>query len=125
MRNKIMIVDKNDINRSALNHILCTDYTILETQSASESFSLLQQSEHEIAAILIDMLTSENDGLELLQAMQENSWIKKIPVLVVCDSASIALEKQLFEFGVSECINQPFNGALIRLKVSNIVKLFL
>lgn len=125
MRNKIMIVDKNDINRSALNHILCTDYTILETQSASESFSLLQQSEHEIAAILIDMLTSENDGLELLQAMQENSWIKKIPVLVVCDSASITLEKQLFEFGVSECINQPFNGALIRLKVSNIVKLFL
>lgn len=124
MRNKIMIVDKNNVNRTALSNILRTEYTIIETQSAAESFTLLKQSENEIAAILIDMLTSENDGFELLRAMQENSWNKKIPVLVVCDAASIMMEKQLFEYGVSECINQPFDDALIRLKVSNIVKLF-
>lgn len=34
------------------------------------------------------------------------------------------MEKELFRFGISECINQPFDDALIRLKVSNIVKLF-
>lgn len=119
-----MIVDKNNLNRTALSNILCTDYTIMETQSAAESFTLLKQSEDEIAAVLIDMLTSQNDGFELLKAMQENSWNKKIPVLVVCDSAAIVMEKQLFGYGVSECINQPFDDALIRLKVSNIIKLF-
>ena len=124
MRDKIMIVDTNDLNRSSLNNILCTDYTILETKNAADSFVCLKESEDEIAAILIDMLTSESDGFELLKAMQENSWNKKIAVLVVCDSAAIKMEKELFKYGVSECINQPFDDALIRLKVSNIVKLF-
>ena len=124
MRNKIMIFDKNDSSRTALNNILCTEYTIIETKNAAESSHLLKQSKDEIAAILIDMLTSQDDGFELLKAMHENSWNKKIPVLVVCDSAAVKMEKELFQYGVSECINQPFDEALIRLKVSNIVKLF-
>lgn len=124
MRNKIIIVDQNDLNRSALNRILCQDYTVTETTSASYAFTLLKQSEDEIAAILIDMLTSPNDGFALLKSIQENSWHAKIPVLVVCDGSSVVMEKQLFEYGVSECISQPFDDALIRIKVSNIVKLF-
>ena len=124
MRNKIIIVDVNDLNRSALCNILCNDYTMIETKNAADSFVQLKESEDEIAAVLIDMLTSEDDGFELLKAMQENSWNTKIPVLVVCDSAAIKMEKELFKFGVSECINQPFDDALIRLKVSNIIKLF-
>lgn len=124
MRDKIMILDTNDLNRSTLGNILCSDYVIIETKNAAESFTRLKESENELAAVLIDMLTSEEDGYQLLKAMQENSWNKNIPILVVCDSAAIKMEKELFAFGVSECINQPFDDALIRLKVSNIVKLF-
>ena len=69
MRDKIMILDINDVNRSALNNILCVDYTIIETQNAADSFVRLKESEDEIAAVLIDMLTSENDGF-LLPPMQ-------------------------------------------------------
>ena len=124
MRDKIIILDTNDLNRSALCNILCNDYTMIEAKSATDSFVQLKEAENEIAAVLIDMLTSGNDGFQLLKAMQENSWNTTIPVLVVCDSAAINLEKELFKFGVSECINQPFDDALIQLKVSNIVKLF-
>lgn len=124
MKNKIIILDKNDTNRSALNSILNPDYLILETQNASETLSLLETSEAEIAAILIDMLTSENDGFELLKEMKDHAWNTRIPVLVVCDSAAVKLEKELFAYGVSEFINQPFDNALIHLKVNNIVKLF-
>lgn len=124
MHNKIIILDKNDTNRSALNTILKPDYLIFETQNASETLSLLEKSEAGIAAIVIDMLTSENDGFELLKEMKDHAWNNKIPVLVVCDSAAVNMEKELFTYGVSECINQPFDNALIRLKVSNIVKLF-
>lgn len=55
---------------------------------------------------------------------RKNKYKKGKNGLVVCDSAAIKMEKELFRFGVSECINQPFDDALIRLKVSNIVKLF-
>ena len=93
MRNKIIILDNNDTNRSALNNILCSDYLIFETQNASEALALLDQSEDEIAAILIDMLTSEDDGFELLGEMKNHSWNTKIPVLVVCDSAAVDMER--------------------------------
>ena len=73
MRNQIIILDKNDINRSALKNILCTEYTISETNSVTECFALLKEAGQEIAAILIDMLTSEQDGLDLLKVMKENA----------------------------------------------------
>lgn len=124
MHNKIIIVDTNDLNRTALTRILCGEYTIMETSSASDAFTLLKQSENEIAAILIDMLTSQNDGFALLKSIQQCSQPAKIPVLVICGPSSAIMEKQFFEYGVSECINQPFDDMLIRIKVNNIVKLF-
>lgn len=124
MRNKIIIVDKNDLNRTALARILCTEYIIVETTSASDAFTLLKQSENEIAAILIDMITSQNDGFALLKSIKESPWHAKIPVLVICGASSVMVEKQLFEYGISECISQPFDDTLIKIKVNNIVKLF-
>lgn len=57
MRNKIIIVDKNDLVRAALVHILCDEYMILEATGSSLALDLLSQSENEIAAILIDIVT--------------------------------------------------------------------
>lgn len=37
---------------------------------------------------------------------------------------SVEMEERLFSYGISECIRQPFNENLIRLKVRNVVKLF-
>lgn len=124
MRNKIIIVDKNDLVRAALVHILCDEYMILEASGSSLALDLLSQSENEIAAILIDIVTSQDDGFTLLKSINESTWHTKIPVLVVCGAPSIVVEKQFFEYGVSECIRQPFDETLIKIKVNNIVKLF-
>jgi putative two-component system response regulator len=42
----------------------------------------------------------------------------------VCSSPSVVIEKKIFEYGASECIHQPFDATLIKIKVNNIVKLF-
>lgn len=124
MRNKIIIVDTNATNRTTLSRILCNDYIVLEAVNSSHAQELLRQSEDEVAAILIDMLTSLNDGFALLKTMQLNSLHTKIPILVVCSADSVMVEKRLFEYGVAECIRQPFDATLIQIKVNNIVKLF-
>ena len=76
MRDKIIILDTNDLNRSALCNILCNHYTMIEAKSATDSFVQLKEAENEIAAVLIDMLTSENDGFQLLKAMQVFRYLK-------------------------------------------------
>lgn len=124
MRNKIVIVDQYDWNRIALTQILSAEYTIIEATNGEKALEIIDQSESEIAAILIDMIISQNDEFALLKSIQQNSWHVKIPVLVVCGMSSVIMQKQLFEYGVSECINQPFDNTLIKIKVSNIVKLF-
>ena len=124
MRNKIIIVDVNDFNRAVLTRILCNEYTIVGAINGLHALEVLKQSEEEIAAILIDMLSSQNDGFSLLKSIQQNSLHTKIPIIVVCSADSAIVEKQLFEYGVSECIRQPFDDTLIRIKVNNIVKLF-
>lgn len=81
MRDKIMILDTNDLNRSTLGNILCSDYVIIETKNAAESFTRLKESENELAAVLIDMLTSEEDGYQLLRAMLKIRGTKTSPFL--------------------------------------------
>lgn len=124
MRNKILIVDEHDLNRAALSRILCGEYTITEAVNSTDALEQIKNSENEIAAVLIDMLISNNNGFALLKSIQENEFNNKIPVIVVCSAGSVVIEKQLFEYGVSECIRQPFDETLIKIKVNNIVKLF-
>lgn len=124
MRNKIIILDNNDITRKALTNILCQEYNIVEVQSRDHALVVLKQSETEIAAILIDMFLSQNDGFAFLKSLQENSWDTQIPVIAVCTSSSIVTEKKLFSYGVAECIRQPFDDTLIKIKINNMVKLF-
>ena len=88
MRNKIIILDNNDITRKALTNILCQEYNIVEVQSRDHALVVLKQSETEIAAILIDMFLSQNDGFAFLKFLQENSWDTQIPVIAVCSSSS-------------------------------------
>lgn len=70
------------------------------------------------------MLGSTTDGFTLLDVISKSPLHGKIPIIVLCNPNSAEMEEKLYLAGVSECIRQPFNETLIRLKVRNMVQLF-
>lgn len=124
MENRILLVDENDLCRDTLTQILNSEYTIEQASDEKQAMEFLLKNQTETAAVLVDMLGPTNTGFALLDAIAMGPLHDKLPVIVVCNPTSAEMEEKLFSYGISECIRQPFNENLIRLKVRNVVKLF-
>lgn len=83
MKNKILIVDDAEINRSLLADILSVEYDITEASNGVEAVSLLNQYHADLSLILLDIVMPEMDGFEVLAIMNRNGWIQSIPVITI------------------------------------------
>lgn len=124
MRDKVLIVDDIELNREMLSVILEQDYSIVEAQDGQCALELLRIHNDEFAVVLLDLIMPNIDGYKVLRIMNEKGWLSKIPVLVISGESAIAAEKYCFELGVSDFIRKPFDNAVVKNRVKNIVDLF-
>ena len=124
MRNKILIVDDQEMNREILTEILKNEYSIMEADGGRKAISMIQKHQSEIAVVLLDLVMPEVDGYAVLEVMKNQAWLKTIPVLVITAESKASVESRCFEMGVSDFIKKPFDNAIIRNRVKNIVDLF-
>lgn len=124
MRDKILIVDENEANRTVLSKILATEYTVTEANDGKEMLHYAALYRTSLAAILVDLLLSQEDDCALIRSLQQYEWHSEIPILVIMGNNSVSFEKKLLEYGISECIRKPFDANLILLKIKNMVRLF-
>ncbi len=93
-------------------------------ENGKQALEYMENRNQEIAVVLLDLIMPEMDGFEVLKVMQEKMWIDKIPVLVISGESSIKVEQDCFDYGVSDFIHKPFDNALVRKRVENVVSLF-
>ena len=124
MRSKVLIVDDMELNREMLTAILEKDYPILEADSGKKAIAMIQKHQAEIAVVLLDLIMPNVDGFAVLEVMKNQSWLKDIPVLVITAESKAEVESKCFEMGVSDFIKKPFDNAIVRNRVRNIVDLF-
>lgn len=124
MRNKVLVVEDVEINREVLAGILESEYTVLTAENGRQAIEMINDHQKELAVILLDLIMPEMDGFAVLKVMSSRKWIEKIPVLVISSEDSARVEKECFEYGVSDFIRKPFDNAIVRKRVGNVVKLF-
>ena len=124
MRNKILIVDDVEINREILGSILENDYTILEAENGVRALEVVEETQNELTAILLDLVMPEMDGIRVLEILNEKKLINSIPVLVISGDSSYEIEKKCFELGVTDYITKPFNNVIIKQRVKNVSSLY-
>ncbi|MDE7013074.1 MAG: response regulator, partial [Kineothrix sp.] len=124
MRNKVLVVDDMELNRELLAEILKDEYDIITAENGKLALECLDNQNNEIAVVLLDLIMPEMDGFGVLKVMEQRMWMERIPVLVISGETSINVEKECFEYGVSDFIHKPFDNALVKKRVENIVNLF-
>lgn len=124
MRDRILIADDNETNRAILSQILSDEYKVTEVSENRMLMRHIDIYKDETAAILVDLIRTQEDDCELLKTISQCEWHKEIPVFVIIGNNSVTLEKHLIEYGISECIRRPFDANLIKLKIKNIINLF-
>ncbi len=124
MPSRVLIVDDVEMNRDMLKVVLEDHYEIEEAENGRQAVDILIDHGAKIDAMLLDLRMPVMNGFEVIAYMRQNTWITKIPVLVVTSEHSSEIESKCFEMGVSDFLHKPFEPELIVNRIKNLVELF-
>lgn len=123
-RNKILLVDDSEINRSLLSDMLSNEYDILEASNGLEAISCINRYHAELSLILLDIVMPKMDGFEVLAAMHRQGWIETIPVIIISAETASTYIEHAYDLGAAEYINRPFDEKAVKRRVSNMIMLY-
>ena len=123
MKKKILIVDDVELNRVILAEIFKDDYEIIEACDGAEAIGIINGNE-EIAAVLLDLIMPNVDGLGVLRDMNQTGKIKKIPVFLITAASSEEMLLEGYNLGAVDVITKPFLPHFLRCRITGVVELY-
>lgn len=122
MKNTILIVDDNEVNRSVLAKILETEYHTLSAENGRQALEVLEKCHWKVDAVILDLIMPVMDGFELLRVRQQSESFMSIPVIVSTGDEKIENETRSLELGAWDFIRKPYNVQIIRFRVRNAIE---
>ncbi len=123
-KEKILIVDDSEMNRSILDDMLGEDYDIIEAEDGLEAVNVLRKQASDLSLVLLDIVMPRMDGFGVLEAMNQNGWIDAVPVVMVSSENAPAQVERAYELGVTDFIMRPFDALIVRRRVVNTLLLY-
>ncbi|MBD5528538.1 MAG: response regulator [Lachnospiraceae bacterium] len=124
MQNTVLVVDDMEINREILAEILGEEYQVKTAEDGRKALEMIEELHEELAVVLLDLMMPVVDGFAVLEVMQEKGWSEKIPVLIISGETSVNAERKCFDYHISDFIRKPFDNALVKKRVRNVVNLY-
>ncbi len=124
MQNTVLVVDDMEINREILAEILGEEYQVKTAEDGRKALEMIEELHEELAVVLLDLMMPVVDGFAVLEVMQEKGWSDKIPVLIISGETSVNAERKCFDYHISDFIRKPFDNALVKKRVRNVVSLY-
>jgi len=93
MAKKILLVEDEDLMIDLLQRKLVREkYQVLIARNGRESLEVMKKEKPDL--VLLDIIMPEMGGFEVMDKMQKNSELKKIPVIVISNSGQpVELDK--------------------------------
>ena len=125
LQNKtILIADDAELNRDILKFIFDEQFNILEAVNGREAIDMIERNSDSISLLFLDLVMPEIDGLEVLEYMQKEGYLDKIPVIMITGEASVDSDVKAYEYGVSDIIYKPFDARIVMRRTMNILELY-
>ncbi len=121
MKLKLLVVDDNEINRDLLAQCLENEYDIEFCEDGVQALQILSEKRDSFDLMLLDVIMPNMGGFQVLEKMNENGWIKNLPVLLISVDYSPAFIEKAFELGAFDFINRPFNEQIIKRRMRNAI----
>jgi diguanylate cyclase len=115
IKGTILVVDDAHENIQILNKILKADYQILFATNGKDAIQSAVCKKPDV--ILLDIVMPGMDGLEVCQALQDNSETIDIPIIFITGKADIETETKGFACGAVDFITKPINPTVVRARV--------
>ncbi len=123
-RQKILIADDSEMNRSILTDMLEEEFDIIEAENGLEAVSILQRGADELSLVLLDIVMPEMDGFEVLMVMNQRRWIEDVPVIMISSETRSSQIERAYKLGITDFISRPFDALIVHRRVVNTILLY-
>lgn len=120
----ILIADDSDENRACLVDILKDEYNIIEADGGQNAVQVLSERAKEIALVLLGVEMADMDGFDVLTRMNNEDWIKSVPVIMVSSDSTPYFMRRAYGLGAIDYIDSPYDSVIIRHRVYNTIMLY-
>ena len=123
-KRKVLIADDTLMSRVILSDMLSGDYEVMEAKNGEEAVELLEKHHHELAIVLLDIVMPKKDGFDVLEVMNENGWIAKLPVIMITAEYSEHYISKANRLGAIDYVIKPFNSTIVAFRVASTIALY-
>ena len=123
-KQKILIVDDSEMNRSILADMLGEEFEIMEARDGVEAVNVLRSFGADISLVLLDIVMPKMDGLQVLAIMNSFKWIHNIPVIMISAESASSYIGKAYELGATDYIQRPFDTTVVHHRVQNAIMLY-
>lgn len=115
----ILVVDDSSIIRNFVKRIFSDDYNVGSAENGEEAINIIKANKDNcyIEAILLDLNMPKVDGFAVLEYMQENGLLKKMPVSIISGDSSKKTVEKAFSYQIVDMLEKPFNNQSVKMVV--------
>ncbi|MDE6759206.1 MAG: response regulator [Lachnospiraceae bacterium] len=122
-KQRILIVDDEEVNRAVLNEMFKDEYDTLEAENGQDAISKIEDNQ-DIALILLDVVMPVLNGFGVLDYMQEHDLLEQIPVILITSESVKDSEGEAYSYGVADVMHKPFYPHIVKRRSKNLIELY-
>lgn len=123
VKQQLLIVDDEEINRTILSMMFDEDYDIIEASNGEEAIKAIENSK-DLVLILLDVIMPVMNGFGVLDYMREQELLEKIPVILITSQTPQESEEKAYEYGIADVMHKPFEPSIVKRRAKNIIALY-
>ena len=124
LRETLLIVDDDAINRAILKQIFSPDYHIQEAENGRDGLQAILSGPDRFCAVLLDVVMPEMDGLEVLRRLSQAGLPGRLPIFLITAEANDRVLHEAYGLGVMDVISKPVIPYVVQRRVNSVVELF-
>ncbi len=121
MKKIILIVDDDRLTLATAQKLLDGEYKVVAVNSAKQAYKYLER--HTPDLILLDINMPEIGGFEVMETLQKDVRLKKIPVIFLTADRSAETEIECFRVGANDYISKPFEPNIMLSRTRSTIEL--
>lgn len=122
-KQKILIVDDEEVNRSILDIMFQTEYEVIQASNGEEAIAQIEKNK-DIVIVLLDIVMPVLDGFGVLDYMQSKNLLGELPVILITSETIRDSEEKGYSYGVADVIHKPFYVDIVERRTKNIIELY-
>ena len=119
-KERVLIVDDNEINRQVLKKILSDSYEILEADNGLAALNLLDLESSSVSAVLLDIIMPVMDGFHFLEELKNKSY-RELPIIIMTGSKDADTEEKALRAGACDFVTKPFQPIILLSRLENAI----